>query len=134
MARSGHSVNLFTALRRGLLTWLGAVVLLVQALAPLSSALAFDNQSGAALQVICTSNGVKMVNLDQQGQPVDPLEARSCPFCVMHAASTVALAPVVALSIPVETIKTSFALPRADLHNGLKPAQPRPPRGPPLAI
>lgn len=134
MACSGHSVHRLTVLRRGLLMWLGAVILLVQALAPLSAALAFDAQSGETLQVICTSNGVKMVNVGQNGPPVDPMEALSCPFCVMHAVGAVALAPTVSLSTPVVAAKPNFALPRADLHDDLRSAQPRPPRGPPLAI
>jgi hypothetical protein len=117
------------------MTWLMVIALFAQALAPLSSAMAFDAQSGAALQVICTSSGVKMVNVASDSQPVDPMQAVSCPFCVMHTtANAVMLAPVVSLPAFVELAKPSFALPQADLHDGLKSAQPRPPRGPPLTV
>ena len=124
-----------TALSRAVTAWLVALSLLVQGLVPLGQALAAEEGFGDNFQVICTAQGVKTIAVDENGQPTDPKEAVSCPFCLVHA-SAVGIAPQdnLSLSFPHETLKASFGVVRTDRHANLWHARPRMPRGPPLSV
>lgn len=120
---------------RSFVVWLIALSLLLQGLMPLGQALASDDGFGDNLQVICTAQGIKTITVDENGQPTDPKEAVSCPFCLVHA-PTVGIAPQDALSLtfPHETLKTAFGVAREDRHASLWHVRPRLPRGPPSSL
>ena len=62
--------------------------------------------------VLCTSSGLRVVQLDESGQPVDPDQSPSsapgCPICTSLSAAPFALAPdAVELNVP-HTIATAL--------------------------
>ena len=89
MAHNGHlsrsRVFCMSAPRR-IMAWMAVLSLLVQVLVPFGQALAFDPETDIEYQIICTANGVKQIALDADGAPIEPQDARTCPFCFLTAA------------------------------------------------
>ncbi|MFC1672617.1 DUF2946 domain-containing protein [Pseudomonadota bacterium] len=120
-------------MRRASVAWLAVFALFVQAMAPLSAAWASGTGAGGELQVICTANGVKTIAIDQDGLPIDPTEAVTCAFCVLHASGAI-LTPKISERFTHSVVEQdSYALVLSDVHANLWRASPRPPRGPPLS-
>ena len=108
MANIGRLFTKQHVSRRSVVAWLAVFALFVQALMPMSSALAFDAAGGGEIQVICTSHGVQTVVIDQEGNHLTPTNAAPCPFCVTHVALGIFNpAPIRALSDLSESLGDS---------------------------
>jgi Protein of unknown function (DUF2946) len=75
--------------------------------------------------VLCTATGLRVVQLDENGNPVDPGQspgsAQSCPICTSLAGASLAPAPtLIALPVPAYA-RYAIAFEREPLVAGHKP-------------
>ena len=119
-----------------LATWLATLALLLGALAPAVAQALVDTRSDAGWVEICSSSGMRWVQLNADADPGDPASdepmadgSRHCPWCNLHGATGLPPAPTLTpLLAPLATVPqvppspVSFAT--------FWPAAP--PRAPPL--
>lgn len=134
MARSGRLFDKTHMTRRAFVAWLAVFALFAQALMPLTQAWAHDAQTDGELQVICTPNGVQMIAIGQDGEPIEPADTASCPFCMAHTAPVVFSSVVPFVAAPALPTGHDFAQPSFYTPSSIWRGGPRPSRAPPLSV
>ncbi|MBL4613448.1 MAG: hypothetical protein JKY27_01035 [Magnetovibrio sp.] len=135
MGLFAHKRNKALFAHRQLTVWAAAFVLIVQMLLPFGQAVAFDVDQDIEYQIICTANGIKQIPIDQNGAPIEPVDAVSCSSCVMHVVAAL-LAPQVTALISIEepVEHASFGLPVEQVQISVWRGSLRPSRAPPLFV
>lgn len=134
MANSGRPFGKIRMARRAFVAWVALCALFAQALMPLTQAWAFDAQADGALQVICTANGVQTIAIGPDGQPLEPADTVSCPFCTVHTTPIAFSSGTPSVVEPVALFEQAFVHAAPQTLFNIWRGAPRPSRAPPLSV
>lgn len=134
MARFGHLFTKQHISRRPFAVWFAVFALLIQALMPMSSALAFDAAGGGEIQVICTSHGVQTIVIDQDGNHITPTNKAPCPFCVTHVALGIFSPAPTHVLVNVVFAQRDYSQFTTYTPSSIWRGAPQPSRAPPLSV
>lgn len=135
MGLFAHKCKTAHVSRRRFTAWVAVVALIFQMLVPFGQALAFNADQGTEFQYICTVTGIKQIPIDHAGDPAEPADTVSCPFCFVHFSPALFVPQedtVIKIDMPVEP--AAFGLPVQQVHVRIWHGSLHPSRAPPSIV